>query len=210
MDAGLGIAVFGFFGFLSFLAFLAINNRKNLSNNYLLSERNNQCKECGNKRDIVEIMQPDVEQQEDPTIEQTSGLEKFEIFHPNGTKAVEGYLLEGRIHGTRKSWNRRKEPTMICNFEYGLLHGSWERYFSSGQLKSHGVYERVDDCSVCVHQTRHFYENGNMKEVESYNTIGQRHGNQEFYKQNGTLIKTDVYEEGEFVRSVPIEGNDNG
>ena len=200
MDA----AVLGLFGFLSFLAFLVINNRKNHTNNYLLSERSNQCKECGNKRDTVDIMQPVVP--EDNINKQSPPLERFELFHPNGVMAVEGHMLDGRLHGTRKSWNRKKEATMICNFDNGLLHGSWERYFSNGLVRSSGIYERINDCSICVSQTRHYYEDGTLKEVETYNSSGQRHGSQEFYKKDGSLIKTDVYENGQYVRSIVNQG----
>jgi antitoxin component YwqK of YwqJK toxin-antitoxin module len=187
-------------GYLSFLALLAFNSRKNLANNYLLTESRASCEEC---KCYKENSQPKAEQGvERPNMRQKTEcpeLDPFNIKYPSGALSIDGKLKNRRLHGVRRSFYSDESPRSIDVFNSGTRDGTCESYFPNGDLKCDGVYKASLDCSVRVGEWRKYWEDSGetIREIERFNSSGKKHGDFEFYNRHGNLVKRVTYSNDE-------------
>jgi antitoxin component YwqK of YwqJK toxin-antitoxin module len=61
--------------------------------------------------------------------------------HPNGTKAVEGRVRNGKRHGRWSEWYDDGRPRAEGDYYHGEKHGRWTYWYEGGQIHESGEYQ---------------------------------------------------------------------
>lgn len=72
----------------------------------------------------------------------------------DGTKIEEGYILNGKHHGTWRSYHTDGTVRVVATFNQGRRNGLWKFYNSEGLLTHEIVYE--DNKRVKVTETNYY------------------------------------------------------
>ena len=97
------------------------------------------------------------------TMQGKKRIGKWIYYHKDGkTIMLEENYVDGKLHGSYKTFYPNKKPTIIANYKNGLLHGNFKRYAIKGYL-----YQDLN------------YKNGKLDGEATY-----------FDRKTGKIIKT--------------------
>ena len=190
---------------------LAFNSRKNLSNNYLLTERRDSCKEdSGSQLEVEQNSTKEKQSVDNPNMRQHERCnqteymecpetEPFYINYPTGQLAIEGTLINRRLSGMRRSYYTDSAPKAIDVYLNGVRDGQCESYYPNGDMKCEGVYRAIAGNPARIGEWRTYWEetNNELKEIKRYDSNGKKHGVSEYYNINGNLTRRITYNHGE-------------
>lgn len=151
------------------------------------------------------------------------GLRAFRL-DPNGRVIEEGFVLNGKRHGTWMSYHDRKDQVKtITSYVDGLPHGAHleltdrgqimlRSYYSAGQLDGKFFRYRFGTVTEEANyvngqlegEYKKFHNNG-KPEQESNFVNGKREGSAKFYNDKGELILDYVYKDGEIVSGGKVD-----
>jgi len=135
-------------------------------------------------------------------------------FHSSGQVTAINSYLNGKLHGTQKSWYKNGQIESMIVFRRGILADTSYAYYKSGALKQRTVqtgitislYENGDTLTVTtvkngrqIGRAKSLYPYGTLKSVTHFNDSGKKHGLSERWREDGTRKDSIVYDNGDVV-----------
>ncbi len=104
------------------------------------------------------------------------------------TVLEQGQYEKRRKKGTWRTYYQSNELRSITNYFDGRLHGDYQEYYASGQLKKNGKFRQGDKTGTW----KSFYENGKPKIVANFKK-DKLEGSYKEYYENGSIWEHGAY-----------------
>jgi uncharacterized protein len=115
------------------------------------------------------------------------GLYLQEFFYLDGTKCETHNMESGVSHGKSISWHKNGKLMAKEEYNHGMLVGVSQRWYPTGEIQTEAFYD------VNGGIERVYYQNGNLKSVNSLDQRGHYLGLSHFWCVNGNIDKTEYY-----------------
>ncbi|WP_233962751.1 toxin-antitoxin system YwqK family antitoxin [Shewanella indica] len=112
---------------------------------------------------------------------------RWQVFHPNNAKLIEGQYFQGYQNGSWRMYDLSGQMTELQVFNKGVPEGEWQTFDSNGRLNESVFYRSGNKELV-----KRFYASGKLKASETY-TDNLRHGQWQSFYENGTLAQSQQY-----------------
>ncbi len=113
---------------------------------------------------------------------------------------------DGQRHGKYARYNAQTgKPLEVMNYFYGVRDGSYQKYYSSGEIRVEGEYENGFKKGTWTYS---YKGTGTIKSVGEY-VKGVKEGEWKYYDKKENLIKTEVYKNGKLPEPVKEEKKDD-
>ncbi|WP_412499773.1 toxin-antitoxin system YwqK family antitoxin [Shewanella chilikensis] len=87
---------------------------------------------------------------------------RWQVFHPNNTKLVEGQYYQGYQNGSWRMYDLSGQMTELQVFNKGVPEGEWQTFDSNGRLDESVFYRNGNK-----EQVKRFYASGKLKASET-------------------------------------------
>ena len=111
------------------------------------------------------------------------------VFYENGQQFSELNYIDGHENGPIKFWHENGIVSEIHYYKNGVKHGSQKIWNKKGQLIEHYEYKN----GFRYGKSYSYYDNGLLKQEETYNSDGFRNGIYRMWDKNGTLREEITY-----------------
>jgi len=99
------------------------------------------------------------------------------------SKVEEGIYVDNEKDGVWKKYWPNGTVRSEINYSKGKPNGSYKLFYANGKLEESGRWHEGKLCD----RFQRYHSNGIMKEDFTYDSEGNRQGNQHYYHENGTL-----------------------
>ncbi|WP_250464074.1 toxin-antitoxin system YwqK family antitoxin [Microbulbifer litoralis] len=129
-----------------------------------------------------------------PDLASAHQVGEYTSYYPNGSVKLRGTLNENRRWQGEFTRYRENGHYTVSQFRNGVLHGSKRHFYADGQLEIEVPYidgEEQDGERIC------YNEDGQVK--LRYSIVdGEKHGVQEYFRDDGVIYKRVHYKHGKY------------
>jgi len=127
-------------------------------------------------------------------------------WHSNGSLKLEAHVLSGQadidetaqntwaFHGNCYAWNEDGDPLARFPYQHGLLEGTTETFYPTGEVKNKSHYKKGQ-----LHgEEQSFYQSGSSQEITSY-FQGNRHGTSKTFYDDRSIASQEEYQDNKLI-----------
>lgn len=122
----------------------------------------------------------------------------FQKFYQNGNIMESGHKDRHNDTGNWKYWNENGILIKECNYEKGRLKGKYTEYYPNGLVKLTGNYVHINGQDSVY--TEDLLTGELTMEIMDTDDIPAKDGQWQYYRSNGELIKTEIYDKGHIIK----------
>ena len=119
----------------------------------------------------------------------------YRQFHPGGKKAAEGAYTAGKRSGNWTWWHTNGQQSVKGRYREGKQVGSWAYFHPNGERSEEGDYLDGSRAGKWIS----YHQNGVTSETGEF-LLGVKHGQWDIYNDQGSLVKSEVWEQGRQVK----------
>lgn len=129
-----------------------------------------------------------------------NGIQKN--YHENGNLAIVGFMIDNNLDGEAKGYYENGNLEKVINWKNEKMNGEYTSYFKNGKLQSEGNY--INDEMNGYWKGYGEGSDGKHYLVSEGKFIGQmiREGEHYTYHPNGFKAITEIYRNGELVKTI--------
>jgi antitoxin component YwqK of YwqJK toxin-antitoxin module len=139
--------------------------------------------------------------------EDVAELAKLDIkreYYPDGQVKIVASYKDDVPQGVRREYS--PEGDIVAGYifkngkivgegiidEEGIKDGPWQEFYTNGQLKSIGVYDK----GKRIGEWKFYHKNGQLEQIGTYNEFGKADGTWTWYYPSGDLLREEGYFNG--------------
>ncbi|MFB6257948.1 MAG: toxin-antitoxin system YwqK family antitoxin [Flavobacteriales bacterium] len=124
------------------------------------------------------------------------------FYDPEGVKSAIQEYRAGLRHGKELVFYRNGDTALIRHYKDSLKHGPWKKFFKKGGIQAEGRFKEGRRAG----KLKYYHPNGALKYEGEHNEKGFREGKWIWYKKNGKLDQTVIYDNGEIDSIIGPDG----
>jgi len=129
------------------------------------------------------------------TLSVKDGNGKYYLFFENGRVQLEGNYQDGLREGEWRSFYENADDLEKNIYKHGKLNGLYEAWYENGVLQVSGNFINDKREGEWIW----YSENGNITSIANF-INGKKEGTQKFWNNFNTLLKEEIYKNGELVK----------